>query len=169
MSSLPTAESFLPCDLPSIDISSIQGNAKREVKEMLVSKHNVYCTGFGGDIAKRLKLVEASFLPKCDEPKKFEAKVVYEIDVDVDMLNGVGNIHGGCSAFLVDWCSTASLGAYTKHTIGTPEWGVSQNINVTYHSPAALGEKLRIINTTMTVGTRIVSARTEVRVPTFLL
>jgi hypothetical protein len=38
--------------------------------------------GFAGDIARRLKLVEVSFIPKSEEPKKMEAKTVYEIDVD---------------------------------------------------------------------------------------
>ncbi|KAK6971335.1 hypothetical protein R3P38DRAFT_3242698 [Favolaschia claudopus] len=39
---------------------------------------------------------------------------------------------------------------------------VSQSLNVVFHAPAALGETLRIVNTTLTVGSRAMSARTEV-------
>ncbi|KAH8830891.1 hypothetical protein DL96DRAFT_1668547 [Flagelloscypha sp. PMI_526] len=153
-----------PWDFLPVDISSVEGNAHPEVKRMLAQPYGFgqEDTGFAGDIARRLKLVEASLIPKAEEPKKLEARVVFEIDAETDMLNGGGNIHGGCSAFLVDWCSTAALGAYTYETTGRPQWGVSQSISTVYHSPAAYGDKLRIVNTTLTVGSRVVSARTEI-------
>jgi len=39
---------------------------------------------------------------------------------------------------------------------------VSQALNVVFHSPAAIGDKLRIVNTTITVGGRAMSARCEI-------
>ena len=56
----------------------------------------------------------------------------------VDMINGGGNIHGGCSAFLVDVCSSLSLSALSLVTEGKEYLSVSQAINMIYHSPAVL-------------------------------
>ncbi|KAJ7147375.1 HotDog domain-containing protein [Mycena filopes] len=112
--------------------------------------------GFGNSIISALVVTEASVLPKAEEPLKEEGRVVCEITVTEDMLNGGGNIHGGCSAFLIDVCSTLSLMVYK------PGMHVSQSLNIVYHSPATLGEKLRIVNTSMTIGARAMSARTEI-------
>ncbi|KAJ7239983.1 HotDog domain-containing protein [Mycena haematopus] len=112
---------------------------------------------FGDSIARGLVVTSASVENKAEEPLKQEGRVVCEVTVTEDMLNGGGNIHGGCSAFLVDLCSTLSIIALTSNT-----YHVSQSLNIVYHSPATLGEKLRIVNTTMTVGARALSARTEI-------
>ncbi|KAJ6542644.1 HotDog domain-containing protein [Mycena capillaripes] len=118
---------------------------------------NVTKPGFGDSILRRLVVTHASIDKKAEEPLKEQAKLVCELFVNDDMLNGGGNVHGGCSAFLIDVCSTLCLlgfraGRYT----------VSQSLNIVYHSPAKLGETLRIVNTTMTVGARALSARTEI-------
>ncbi|KAJ6476211.1 HotDog domain-containing protein [Mycena sanguinolenta] len=113
--------------------------------------------GFGDSVVRGLVVVHASVDNKADEPLKQEGRVVCELTVTEDMLNGGGNVHGGCSAFLIDVCSTLSLMAFNSN-INT----VSQSLNIVYHSPATLGEKLRIVNTTMTVGARAMSARTEI-------
>jgi len=39
---------------------------------------------------------------------------------------------------------------------------VSQALNIIYHSPAAIGDRIRIVNTTLTVGSRVESVRTEI-------
>ncbi|KAJ7938176.1 HotDog domain-containing protein, partial [Mycena leptocephala] len=103
---------------------------------------------------------------KSEESLKKEARLVCEIVVTEDCLNGAGNIHGGCSAFLIDmWvifksyevqCSSMCFMAFQRGM------HVSQSLNIVYHSPATLGEKLRIVNNTMTVGSRVMSARTEI-------
>ncbi|KAF7326867.1 4HBT domain-containing protein [Mycena venus] len=113
--------------------------------------------GFGDSIIRALVVTHASVDRKAEEPLKQEGRVVCELTVTEGMLNGGGNIHGGCSAFLIDVCSTLCLMAF-KSDINT----VSQSLNIVYHSPATLGERLRIVNTTMTVGTRAMSARTEI-------
>ncbi|KAF8142798.1 HotDog domain-containing protein [Mycena galopus ATCC 62051] len=113
--------------------------------------------GFGDDIFRRLVITHASAENKVEEPLKQEGKVVCELLVTEDMLNGAGTVHGGCTAFLIDLCSTLCLLALRP---GIPS--VSQSLNIVYHSPAALGETLRIVNTTMTVGVRTMSARTEI-------
>ncbi|KAK7063506.1 4HBT domain-containing protein [Favolaschia claudopus] len=112
---------------------------------------------FGESIARQLVVTHASIDNKEVEPMKQEARVVCEIAVTEDMLNGGGSIHGGCSAFLIDVCSTLCLFVFNREMNF-----VSQSMNIVYHSPAALGERLRIVNTTMTVGARAISARTEI-------
>jgi acyl-coenzyme A thioesterase 13 len=69
-----------------------------------------------------MKVVKILLNKKAEEEKKLEARLVVELDVMegqyiysiqmpnsllfivfvLNMLNGAGNIHGGCSAFLVD-------------------------------------------------------------------
>ncbi|KAJ6542641.1 HotDog domain-containing protein [Mycena capillaripes] len=111
---------------------------------------------FGNSIYENLVLTHASVQNNPEEPLKKEARVVCGIVVAEDMLNGGGNIHGGCSAYLIDLCSSFCFMILQRGM------HVSQSLNIVHHSPATLGEKLRIINTTMTVGTRVMSARTEI-------
>ncbi|KAJ6542623.1 hypothetical protein B0H19DRAFT_1171103 [Mycena capillaripes] len=116
---------------------------------------------FGDSIFEQLLVTHASVQSKPDEPLKQEAKVVCEIVVKEDMLNGGGNMHGGCSAFLIDLCATLSLVMYERGM------NVSQSLNISptlsIFSSYFWGDNLRIINTTMAVGTRTMSARTEHR------
>ncbi|KAK7055179.1 4HBT domain-containing protein [Favolaschia claudopus] len=141
----------------------IAGNASASTKERFSNLPNLYNLnrsqkpGFGDSILRDLVVTHASVDNKAEESSKQEGRVVCEIVVTEDMLNGGGNIHGGCSAFLIDVCSTLCLLAFKPEIIT-----VSQSLNIVYHSPATLGEKLRIVNTTMTVGARAMSARTEI-------
>ncbi|KAJ7173076.1 HotDog domain-containing protein [Mycena crocata] len=108
---------------------------------------------FGASIVERLLITHASVEQKPEEPSKQEGRVVCELTVTEEMLNGAGTIHGGCSALIIDVGSSLALMALTRGM------HVSQSLNIVYHSPAAL---LRIINTTMTVGARAMSVRTEI-------
>jgi len=72
------------------------------------------------------------------------------------MLNPGGSMHGGCAAFLIDACTTLVFLAASRSA------GVSASMDVVYHAPAALGAKLRIVNTAIAVGARIMSARSEI-------
>jgi len=157
------------------DISQITGNASDDIKRTIGNpggffKSHGYLVEnlssstillFGESILKRMKVVEISLNGKPEEEKKMEARVVVELDVTEDMLNGGGNIHGGCSAFLVDVCSTLALVTFNLENSGSL-MTVSQSLNIIYHSPAQLADKLRIVNTTLTLGARAHSARTEI-------
>lgn len=93
-------------------------------------------------------------------------------------LNAGASVHGGCIAFLVllvrsdsqrilirqqiDICSTLALMAQTMVATGTPLMSVSQSLNIVYHSPAVKGDELRIVNSTVSVGSRVLTVRTEV-------
>ncbi|KAJ3788116.1 hypothetical protein GGU10DRAFT_123871 [Lentinula aff. detonsa] len=87
--------------------------------------------------------------------------LICEIDVLPDMANNHHILHGGCTAFLIDMCSSLSVVALTlimkaKSTGLTdvdnfpPKLDLlSQSLNVVYHSPSQVGDKLRIVCTTM--------------------
>ncbi|KAJ7041119.1 hypothetical protein C8F04DRAFT_1031509, partial [Mycena alexandri] len=94
------------------------GNIAPGMKEALSNLPNLFGMrsiahpGFGDSIISGLVVTEASVQPKAEEPLEEEGRVVCEITVTEDMLNGGGNIHGGCSAFLINVCSTLSLMVY---------------------------------------------------------
>ncbi|KAJ8517761.1 hypothetical protein ONZ45_g5081 [Pleurotus djamor] len=138
------------------DVSHIAGNASPEVKAMVSNPAWMDHAGnsFAIGIARRINVTEVSIVPKTEEPKKKEAKVTY-------MLNGGGKIHGGCSATLVDLCTSYTLLAYNMAVLGEATLTVSQAINVVYHSPAERGDTIKIVSTTMSVGARAMSARCE--------
>ena len=156
------------------DISKIDGNASDNIKEILGNIPLMFARSpvengagtFGASILKRMAVTELSVLTKAEEPQKLEARAVCELTVEEDMINGGGNIHGGCSAFLIDVCSTLAL--MTLSMTNSPDAdfqalrSVSQSLNVVYHSPAGLGDKIRLVNSTMTLGARAQSARTEI-------
>ncbi|KAJ3501718.1 hypothetical protein NLJ89_g9215 [Agrocybe chaxingu] len=154
------------------DVNSVAGNAPDNIKRLLGNPRAFYesfqdprkppVDYFGKAIEKRMVITEISILEKADEPNKLEGRAVLEIVVEQDMVNGGGNIHGGCSAFLIDMASSFALSALNMHRTGNVVPSVSQALNVVYHSPAAIGEKLRLVNTTLTIGARTESVRTEI-------
>ncbi|KAM6496422.1 HotDog domain containing protein [Amanita muscaria] len=151
------------------DIAHISGNVPDSVKRALCPPsvfllgHNLTNTQFGASICKRLVPKEIGILDKAEEPLKKECRFVCELTTEEDMLNGGRTVHGGCSAFLIDICSSLALVAFglaqnEPQLVGT----VSQSLNIVYHSPAVVGDKLRIVSVTTTIGSRAVSARTEI-------
>lgn len=155
---------------PTISPDRIKGNASDGAKELL-SNPAAFFQGrqelrtlpvFGDDINRRVVVTEANIVPKREDERKKEAIVVVELEVTEDMTNGGGGIHGGCLAFLVDCLTTLALVAYSLDVDDQFFAGVSQNINVTYHSPAAAGDKLRIVNYTVAGGARAKTARCEI-------
>ncbi|PBK93952.1 hypothetical protein ARMGADRAFT_1053530 [Armillaria gallica] len=153
----------------SEDVSSIAGNVSDEIKRIVGFPMRIFRmttdegepTGFGATFTSGMTVSEVSMVPKAEEPTKQEGRVVCKLVVTEDMVNGAMTIHGGCSAYLVDICSTLAIIAYTLAS-GRSVNTVSQSINMMYHSPAGLGEELRIVNTTMTVGSKTLIARTEI-------
>ncbi|XP_028908590.1 acyl-coenzyme A thioesterase 13 [Ornithorhynchus anatinus] len=66
-------------------------------------------------------------------------KVVCQMQVGEEHVNRGGTLHGGLTATLVDVVSTAAL-LHTER--GSP--GVSVDMNITYVSPAKIGEEILI-------------------------
>ncbi|KAH9983193.1 hypothetical protein BJV74DRAFT_878989 [Russula compacta] len=149
--------------------SRISGNLSPEIKRQLetvvydvMGKPNV----FGSSIMKRIVLTEASIVPKAEEPSRSEVRVVCEVTVVDGMLNGTGKLHGGCAAFLIDACVVQPLSLVRCSTLvfiaASRGPGVSTTLDFVYHAPASPGAKLRIVNTAIAVGARIMSSRSEI-------
>ncbi|KAF4601437.1 hypothetical protein EYR38_006090 [Pleurotus pulmonarius] len=159
-------------------VKQVSGNASYEAKEIAYKWLAVFLSageGFSGNVASRVRIMEASIIQNPEEPDKLESRVVCEIDVEegqhsfatstiptlpsyyrvanthfafIDMLNPLGNLHGGCSIFLIDEEAN--------------QRGVSQTINTTFHAPAPLGTKIRLVNTSMIIEEPMLCTRSEV-------
>jgi acyl-coenzyme A thioesterase 13 len=153
-----------------LDVAHIKGNVSDDTKRLVAQPMQTFMAtdpsgnviGFAPTVVERLEIIEVSVHPKRDEPRKKEAYVVIELDALEDTLNGGANVHGGCHAFLIDVCSSLALAAYSLEAQGMFSTTVSQSLNVVYHAPAPGGVRLRIVNTTMAVGARTASVRTEI-------
>jgi len=147
------------------DSSLVNGTASKAVKEHIMGCMQAFMRpniGFANDVAKRLLLTEVSIRPNATEPTKNEGVVVYEIETFDGMLNSMDQVHGGCLAFLLDICSSMPIIALSLANGGSGSGGVTQAMNMIYHSPTPSGECLRIISTTLTMGARAMSARCEI-------
>ncbi|KAJ4479363.1 hypothetical protein J3R30DRAFT_3702614 [Lentinula aciculospora] len=155
----------------SDDISHISGNASDKIKHFLADRRKLFTasglnpkleTTFGDPVVAALKLSEISIYQNPLEPLSLEAKVVCTTSITQGMVNGHGTLHGGCSALLIDFCSSLATIALQMHSAGFPGLGFSETIHVVFHAPAVLGEELRVVNTCTSAGEIVQSARTEI-------
>ncbi|RDB19954.1 Acyl-coenzyme A thioesterase 13 [Hypsizygus marmoreus] len=159
------AQAILQTWFPDKVISQISGNASPEIKQLPLRWLAVFHGrkgSFANSISSRVKVVEVSVIRNPEDPRKTEGRVVCEIDVTEDMLNGSGVMHEGCSVFLIDECSVCSLVTLNAAEGRDSRPGVSQAINTVFHHPAKLGAKLRIVNTSMMAGVEMTSCRSEI-------
>ncbi|KAL1936956.1 hypothetical protein VTO73DRAFT_3257 [Trametes versicolor] len=115
---------------------------------------------FAKSTGSRLEVTEVSLYER-EEDKKTQMRMVFEVDVNEDMLNSGDTVHGGCSMFLIDVCSFITLYALGIATDRKMRL-VSQALTTVFHAPAKTGAELRIIDTTVAFGARTVTARTEI-------
>ncbi|KAI0690922.1 hypothetical protein C8T65DRAFT_587539 [Cerioporus squamosus] len=114
---------------------------------------------FAFDIAERLAMTEVEVCRRTADAK-VQVKVTYEVVVAPDMLNVGGTLHGGCSVFLIDTCSSVALD-YLGTVLERRTHLVSQALNTTFHGPALPGSKLAIVSTTVAYGARVKSVSSE--------
>jgi len=149
-------------DLPDLDVNHVKGNISLEDKN-LNCKVLKYFVGtgnrFGVDIGKRLKTTDINVYKGAGGA--LEAQLVLEIDVTEDMCNVYGTMHGACAALLVDLGASGPLIAVGIAT-GTDTSGMSQTMDLIFHNAPRLGSKLRIVSTSVTVGGRLKTGRTEI-------
>ncbi|KAJ3883888.1 hypothetical protein F5051DRAFT_390480 [Lentinula edodes] len=131
----------------SEDISHIGGNASDKIKHFLVDRRKLFTAmglapnleaTFGDPVVAALKLSEISIHQNAMEPSSLEAKVTCKTRITQGMVNGHGTLHGGCSALLIDFCSSLATIALQIHTTGFPGLGFSETIHVVFHAPAVL-------------------------------
>ncbi|KAK0207089.1 hypothetical protein DFS33DRAFT_643571 [Desarmillaria ectypa] len=146
----------------------VTGNAPDDVKQCLRAFLAVGQTkGFAHQILSRLSISHVSLDPSPEQRTRDQSKVICSFTVTEDMLGAtLGSLHGGCSAFMIDTCSSLGLVAYVLYKTASCDWDkiytTSQTLDVVHHSPALLGDKLKIVNTSMSVGARTMSVRTEI-------
>jgi len=140
---------------------NIKGNVDIDVKKHVAGVLSLFMDrgdrGFADTIGARIRVKEISINQHPNSAKRKQGVVICELEVEQDMINGAGNMHGGCSAYLIDICTSLPLAAVTGGYAG-----VSQSINMIYHAPAPQGTKLRIISQTVTTGSRALSSRGEI-------
>ncbi|KAJ3895849.1 hypothetical protein GG344DRAFT_37929 [Lentinula edodes] len=124
---------------------------------------------FASTIMDSMILADVSIGSMAEEPARLEGKVVVQLVVNEGssvysehMLNLANTVHGGCIAYFVDFCSSLALVALDVHQNNDYTLSVSQALNIVFHSPAALGETIRIVNMSVSSGGRSATGRTEI-------
>lgn len=162
----PSCEAFYralppaPCD----DASKIAGNLSLDQKQLcanVLSYFIIEGNAFGCEIGKRMRLVETNVLKSPEKGGPLRGRTVCEIQVEKDMCNIYGVLHGGCAAYMIDSCSSSSLVALGV-VKGLDYSGMSQALNIIWHGPAPEGTKLKIVSTSVVVGGRVMTARCEI-------
>jgi len=139
--------------MPLQDVLSIAGNAPLSAKLAIV--HEFAATldktteRFSHDVAESLKFLEMSVEKRADTDN-VESRVACECVVTKAMVNGAGNIHGACSAYLIDMCTSFALSLSSLQAGGNGRTGITQSLNVVYHAPAPTGTPIRIIGRSLT-------------------
>ncbi|KAG9078706.1 hypothetical protein FS749_009230 [Ceratobasidium sp. UAMH 11750] len=150
-----------------VTINDIKGNAPDDQKQLCVDVLDFYAEmddHFAYSVGKRLRIEEVSIGETVNG--KSRSSVVCSIAVKGDMLNLLGTLHGGCTAFLVDLCTSIALSISPKELKDPDNWwgktSVSQALNVVYHSPARAGSTLKILSETVVAGGRAGTIRCEI-------
>ena len=78
------------------------------------------------------------------------------------MLNGMGNLHGGVAATIIDVLTTAAIGPLASK--GKFEYaGVSRTLSLGYLKPVVLGEEVEVVCECLNVGRRVAAIRCVMR------
>lgn len=78
------------------------------------------------------------------------------------MLNGMGNLHGGASATLIDFLTTTAIAPLASK--GKFEYGgVSRTLSVGYLKPTKNGEEVEVVCECVNVGRRLAAIRCVLR------
>ncbi|KAH8592937.1 HotDog domain-containing protein [Bisporella sp. PMI_857] len=101
-------------------------------------------------ISKQLTLVSASAEPN--------GTSTFSFTVQEDHCNRLGNLHGGCTATIFDFCTTTALAPIARPGFWAYA-GVSRTLAVTYLRPIPLGEEILIESTVVHAGKRLASIK----------
>ncbi|KAF9020664.1 hypothetical protein BDZ89DRAFT_1093664 [Hymenopellis radicata] len=154
-----------PASLPDYGddlTSTTAGNVSDDIKRLTNNTFLAYGVGgedaFGFTTGRAVKFVDIRVDRSVEQHGRLQATTIAEVLVNKNMLNGAGMLHGACAAYLIDNTPLVVLGLVQ----GTNGVGVTQSMNLMFHSPASTGTRLRIISTSITMGGRIMSAKCEI-------
>ncbi|PBP15288.1 thioesterase superfamily protein, partial [Diplocarpon rosae] len=88
--------------------------------------------------------------------------VVFSYTVQPAHCNRLGNLHGGCTSTIFDFCTTAALAPIARPGF----WvfaGVSRTLNVTYLRPIPVGERVLVACEVVHAGQRLCALKGTMR------
>ncbi|KAF8628738.1 hypothetical protein AX15_003749 [Amanita polypyramis BW_CC] len=133
---------FLRSPIAEEVISGVKGNAPREVKEAPIRTlqyfHRRPGPSYYAPITEQLTVSEVSIAPSVGSAVKTDCTVFYKIKVGADMLGSDGTLSVGCVTLLIDETSGASTAAHSVLEGRLGLVGVSQSMNLAFHSTAKL-------------------------------
>ncbi|KAF8628739.1 hypothetical protein AX15_003750 [Amanita polypyramis BW_CC] len=133
---------FLNGSIPEEVITGVKGNAPRKVKEAplkaIQSLHKTQRRLYNLPVAGRLTVSEVSITPSLENATKTDCRVFCKININADMLGLDGTLSQGCIALLIDECSAIATTAYSVLEGRLALVGVSQSMNLFFHSTAKL-------------------------------
>ncbi|CAG8491810.1 9917_t:CDS:2 [Paraglomus occultum] len=103
----------------------------------------------------------SSLWPRVSVIEVSPTKSVFELTVTGDDCNGLGSLHGGCTASIIDVCSTgAIIAAATKYFV---HGGVSNDLTISYVSAAKEGDVVLIECSIIKLGKSLANTHTVIR------
>ncbi|KAI0340838.1 hypothetical protein BDW22DRAFT_1430503 [Trametopsis cervina] len=113
-------------------------------------------------ILSRMEATDVDVTELEDVPGKTQGRIVFEMDVQSDMCNALLAMHGGCTAALIDICTSLTVSLVAFYVSPATKSHVSLVLNTTYHSPAPLNSRIKIVCSTVAFGARTMTAKAEV-------
>ncbi|KAM6496325.1 hypothetical protein JOM56_009031 [Amanita muscaria] len=152
--------------LPDELVAGVAGNAPRAVKEAPIRAFQMYHrnapASFAGTVTSRLCASEVSISPNTEDPAKNDCRIISEMTVEEDMVGPDGMLSQGCISLLIDETSAAATTAYFVLEGKAALTGLSQNLNVFFHTKASLGTRIRIIGRALGGNNFTVTSRGEI-------
>ncbi|KAG8850779.1 hypothetical protein FRB91_008797 [Serendipita sp. 411] len=134
---------------------SVAGTATKEEKGTMLLWLHVLGEAFAGELLQRLIPLRYDTEHRLEGVPRERGTLICEMKVEEDMANGYNNMHGGCSAYLVDVCTSVCLTAFSPSH-------VSLSLQLEYHQPIPVGTTIEIVSTTRALGRRVLSAGCEI-------
>ncbi|KAG8849556.1 hypothetical protein FRB96_000706 [Tulasnella sp. 330] len=140
-------------------VCQIKGNASDAQKALLDTQiAALNLPGFYGHaIMDRVKIVEVGVVT--DEgvkDKETTIRVEFETQVELDMCNPSGNLHGGCAAYL------AAVTTSVVYCLYDDSKYISMTLDTIFHAAGPVGSNIRIICMLVAIGGRISTSRCEI-------
>ncbi|KAJ4300498.1 hypothetical protein N0V88_003173 [Collariella sp. IMI 366227] len=95
-------------------------------------------------------------------PDAAHPSVTFRFAVQRQHCNGLGNLHGGCTSTLFDFCTSTPLALLARPGFWS-YLGVSRTLNTTFLRPAPVGSSVLVECEVVQIGQRLASLRGTMR------